>query len=192
MGRQALIAFGLLSGCWYEHARPARPTTPSEPTVDAPTAEAPTSSYRASTIAADTIGVVAMAAGLIGLQRGRNDDISGGLLVGGLATAGFVTPIIHLAHGNTRRAGTSYLMRSLMATTGTLVGYAATASCSETRDQLLCGITRITWGVTGGLAVGAALDAIFLHGSDERSSRTWMPTVTPGDGGARVGILGAF
>lgn len=177
-----VIAFGLLSGCWYEKPRPARPTHP-EPNV-----EAPASRYRSTTIAVDALGVAAMTAGMIGLQGGHDEDLSGGLLVVGLATAAYVTPLVHLAHGDRGRAGGSLLVRSIAVTTGTGIGIAA--GCSEPRVELFCGLTGMLWGITGGLAIGGAIDAIFFH--DKRSSRTWSPTATTSEGGARVGILGAF
>jgi hypothetical protein len=180
-----LIAFGLLSGCWYERARPAKPIQPTpEPIVET------SASYRATTIAVDVIGVAAMTAGLVGLQRGASDDVSGGFLVAGTALAGYATSIIHLAHGNKARAGGSFLIRSISATTGMLIGMGV-AGCE--REDLTCNLVGMAWGVAGGLAVGSALDALLLHDNPaEQAPRTWTPTVTAGEGGARVGVLGAF
>lgn len=146
-----------------------------------------TSNYRTTTIVADAIGVGAMAVGLIGLQRGYNENVSGGLLVAGLTIAAYVTPIIHLAHGKRSRTGGSLLVRSIASTTGSVVGLAA--GCPGGRGWF-CGLEGMLWGVAGGLAVGSVIDAVYFH--DESSPRTWTPTVMTSGGNARVGIRGSF
>ncbi|CAN5923795.1 hypothetical protein BH11MYX3_BH11MYX3_00440 [soil metagenome] len=180
--RAPLIVIALLSGCWTGAARPARPSPP-EPVA------ASDSDYRATTIAVDALGVAAMAVGLVGLSRGYNEDVSGGILVAGLTAAAYVTPIIHLAHGKKARAGGSLLVRSVTSSTGMMFGLAA--GCPE-ESGLLCGITAMTWGIAGGLAVASTIDAIYFH-DREGSARTWTPTIMTGGGGeTRLGILGAF
>jgi hypothetical protein len=170
--RGALIVIGL-AGCWRGQTTPARPEPPVEE-----------SGYRSTTIAVDAVGIGAMTAGLVGLSRGYDEDVSGGLLAVGSLSA-LAGPIIHLAHGNKARAGASYLVRSLAATTGLMVGMGIS---NPGRDQLFPDLTGMFWGATAGLAVGGALDALLLHDQP----RSWVPTATPTDGGAQVGILGAF
>jgi hypothetical protein len=176
----SLIALGLLAGCWRASAHSVAPPRPARPAADA----AP--SYRATTVTADVIGVAAMTAGAISIHRGH-DDLGGGLLVAGVITAASVTPVLHLVHGHRARAGGSLMIRSIAATTGMLVGGAI--ACADARDELLCGLSGLPWGVTGGLAIAGAIDALFLH---DRPARTWTPTVTAGDGGARIGVIGSF
>ncbi len=176
---RALIALGL-TGCW----------TGSQPTTLPRPEPAPEPSYRASTIAVDAVGVAAMAIGMVAVQRGH-DDAGHGLAAGGLVAAGYVSPIIHLANGHKARAGASWLMRSLAATTGMVIGLGA-ARCDRepTLGQLDCSLNGMMWGVAGGLAVGSVIDALTLHG--DTTERTWVPTVVPDHGGASVGIAGGF
>lgn len=173
-----------LSGCWHGGTQPATPSRPTPP--PAPTASS--GSYRAITVAVDAVGVAAMATGLIGLERGYNDDVSGGLYSVGLGVASFGGPLVHLAHGRTGRAGGSYGIRALTITTGWMVGYGV--GCIGDRD-ILCGLEGMFWGAAGGLAAGAVLDAVLLH-DDSAERPTWSPAVTHTDGTTRVGIAGAF
>ena len=176
----------VLAGCWYGKT-PTAVTTPAPATAPAPTAaadrDADEPSYRSTTIAADTIGVATMTAGLIGLERGADENVSGALLVTGMAIAGFADPIVHLVHGRGSRALASYLIRAVTTSTGAMMGV-ATSNC---RDELFCGLDGMLWGTAAGLAIAGVADAFLLHG--DLSSHTWTPTVTASDGGARVGII---
>lgn len=184
-----LIGACLLSGCWYGQTTPVRPTTTAVVELAPPTPE-PEPSYRATTIVLDAVGVAAMTAGMFGLRRYGDNDLSGGLAVAGLAVAGFGTPITHLVHGHKARAGGSYLLRSIGVSMGMMIGYGV--ECSNNRNELFCGFEGMLWGSAGGLALAGVVDALILHGNDSTERRTWVPTVTAGDGAARIGIAGGF
>lgn len=127
-----------------------------------------------------------LAVGVLGLQRGDNDDLSGGVATAGLAAAAFGAPIVHLAHGRTRRAGASYLIRSVTATATMVVGLGVGCPARpEGLDRLDCWIPGMMWGAAAGLALSGIADALVLH---RDSSRTWVPTMSVGEGGARIGI----
>lgn len=126
-----------------------------------------------------------LTAGAIGFRGGYNEDVSGGLAAAGL-TAALLTPIVHLAHGNGGRAGASYLIRSVTTSMGMFVGVDAGGH----RRPFDFDFEGMLWGAAAGLAIGSAFDAMFLH--DERSQRTWSPTVTASHGETRLGISGRF
>ena len=144
-------------------------------------------SYRTVTIVNDVVGVAALTVGLEGLFHGGNETASGVLLVVGSAMAGLGDPLIHLAYGHGGRAIASYLIRGATTSVGLMAGMAA-ENCRD-HAELFCGLEGSLWGMTAGLAVAGVADALILHGF---GSQMWTPTVSPSDGGARVGIAGGF
>lgn len=171
----AILSIGL-AGCWTGHAPASVTPTPPSP---APDAREP--GYRSETMAVDAIGVATMTAGLVGLERGSNENVDGALMVTGLAIAGFGDPIVHLAHGHGGRAAASYVIRAVTISMGAMMGVAF----ENCRNELFCGLDGMLWGTAGGLAAAGVVDALVLHG---QVSNTWTPTVLPSDGGARVGL----
>lgn len=182
----------LLSGCWYERARPSAPKPAAvKPAALEPAAPPPPlpPSYRALTITLDAVGVAMMTAGVLGLRRGDDEDVSGALLNAGLLTSGFGVPVAHYVKGTNARALGSWLLRSSTVTAGALVGFGV--GCADGRGmQMGCALEGMAWGVAGGLAIAGVIDAAFLHGWQPAGG--FAPTLTPRDGGAQVGIATVF
>jgi hypothetical protein len=185
--RLAIVAVGL-AGCWTGSSPGL--VTPSQHASSEDSAKpAAPDDYLAQTIVADATGVALMTIGFVGLHHDFNSDVYGGLVVAGVATSTFASPVIHLAHGRKGRAGGSYLVRSIGATFGTFAGMAT--ACSNGLAVLgECGVGRIFMGGAAGLALGGVVDALFFH--DDESPRHWAPIVAPTPGGTNVGFATAF
>jgi len=200
--RSLLIGVGL-TACWHGPTSPTAPKPPPTPTIEPdeapsepiaePIVEAPVPSYRSTTMAVDAIGIGVMTVGLIGFARDDTSDASMGLALAGLTVSAFGTTVVHGVRGGKGQALKSYLLRAMSATTGMLIGLGA-AHCEDEKlfAQLGCAMKGMTWGVGGGLVAASVLDALFMHGSSSEKPRRWAPMIAPGDGGARVGIGGAF
>jgi len=179
--RGVAVVVGLcigVSACW-------RDTSPARPVHVRETADAtPTRSYRPVVAAVNAVGVTAMAIGLYGLQRGRDENVSGGILDVGVAISAFGAPIVSLSRGNYFNAGASYLTRSVLVGAGLIAGVGA--ACGGDRRAFLCELDGVVWGTAIGLAVANVVDVAWF------STEKWQPYVVPTDGGVQTGIGASF
>jgi len=192
MQRTTSVILGVLvvvavSGCWRspQSVTPSRPVAARTTPEAAPPAE---NSYRTTTLAFDALGIGLIAASTAAYsQRGGDDPLAVGLLAAGALTM-YSGPIIHGIHRQPLRAVASGALRSLFVSAGMIVGMEV--GCAR-NPGWFCGFgPEVGWGMVGGYVVVGALDALLLHGSSSRTN--WIPTMTPSEDGARVGIARTF
>lgn len=175
-----------------------------EPTMDvAPASAAPlvqppqapvdeiVTSYRYLTITADAVSLGTMIGGF-SMDGNHVHDASDAVITAGLLAGLFATPVIHAGRGHRARALGSFLLRDALASTGALVGVAA--SCS--REQVFCGGDGIGAGMIAGLTIAMAIDNVWL--TDEHVPRmraaqtTWAPVLAPRSGGGTLGFAASW
>jgi hypothetical protein len=178
----------------------AEPSTPAQPTF-APTAEPTSADVRepASEPATETNYRLSMV---------TTNAVAGGLLVGTLALDGtiptnvaipmviagdvgvvFGGAIVHLAHGEPKRALASIAMRGGLALLGASIGSAVPC------DGDWCKLGTMGGGAAVGVGAAAILETIFLTNQTvtrEAPQRGWTPIVAASPAGGQVGLAGAF
>lgn len=152
------------------------------------TAEPVTESYRYQTLAVDALGLgLLVAGGIAEGDGGRDTETSEALFTAGGLTMMFGAPIVHGVRGHGGRAVRSTLMRGGLAGLGMLAAMGVRSGC----DGFLCQLDYVGYGLLGGFALAAVLDA--TYNTDEVVETRWAPQVaaTP-DGGVRAGIALAW
>ncbi len=154
--------------------------------------------YTMDIVGADAVSLGLMLAGARSEgPSGEDGDATGALFLGGISTHLAGGPIIHLAHGQGRRAALSFVLRAVIPTTLGLMSISANEGCEE---GFLCELDDFGAYFVGGMVVASVIDWGFLsHGSvlAKRQLRSpsvpmWSPTMAPAPGGAQVGIVGTF
>ena len=142
--------------------------------------------YHGTVIVADLAVLASAIAG--GNQTGRAEDLFAASLIAYVVTG----PVVHLAHGNRRGAGTSLARRLLCPVGGAIVGGALlSAYAGEPPDG--CGYGCLFGGILGaGAGTALAIGVDWAWASVPRRAPTVMPVIS-GDGErVVVGVGGAF
>jgi len=142
--------------------------------------------------------VVAVDAASVGV--GAMSGVAG-LSVGGYLLGG---PLVHVAHGNSKRAVQSLFLRVSLPSVGMLVGlYAAGSRCEERLAFSSCGFGEMAIGALAGVVTAMVLDAAVLAKEARRVGEA-PATISVGGvaanrdlrvighGGVTLGLTGRF
>jgi len=121
-------------------------------------------------------------------------DAGAAMLVAGEVGIAFSGAIVHLAHGESKRAWASVGIRGAGALLGAGIGPAFTA------DTLEGTLDGIGYGLIVGLGTAVVLETVLLTGQrsprSEKPSppppRAWAPVISATNQGGQLGIAGAF